>query len=85
MDANFLAFALGNVDEFRRNSHSRGLLKQGADTATQGAAGNVGASESVLYDGIIGAANFERALPRPDMEAGFAVESAFKNYFSQQL
>ncbi len=48
VDADFLALALGEVDEFRGDGHAGGLLEQRADAAAQGTAGDVRTAEAHL-------------------------------------
>ncbi len=50
------------------------LLEQRADAAAQRTAGNIRTAEGIFDDGVIGAADFERAFARADVQAGFAVQ-----------
>jgi len=85
MNANFLPLALGKIDELGRHRETRRLLQERADLASERTAGNVGQPEGVFDYRIIGAADFERSLPRPDVQPGVAGDVAFQNQFSNQL
>ena len=84
VDADFLSFALRKVDQFGRHGQPGGLLQQRAELAAQRAARNVRPAEGVLDDGIIGAADFERAFAGADVQAGLAIQVAFENQFSNE-
>jgi hypothetical protein len=85
MDADFLALTLRKIDEFGGDGEAGGLLEKGTDTAAEAAAGHVGTAEGILDDRIIGAADFERAFPRADVQAGFAVHDSFEDQFADEL
>ena len=85
VDANLLAFALRNKDQFGRYGRSGSLLEQRANPSAQSAAGDVGAAVGVLYYRVIRAADFQRAFARPDVQARFAVHLAFEDQLSDQL
>ncbi len=85
VDANLLAFALRDVDQLRGDGHASGLLEQRAQAAAKRAAGDVGPAVGVLYDRIIGAADFEGAFARSDVETGLAVHLAFENQLADQF
>jgi hypothetical protein len=63
----FLPLPFGKEDEFRRHGQAGGLLEQRPDTAAERTAGDVGTAEGILNDGVIGAADFERALACADV------------------
>jgi len=85
MNANFLALAFRNVDEFGGHGHAGGLFQQGPDTAAQRAAGHIGTPLCILDDGIIRTADFQRAFARADMEAALAKHFAFEDQLTDQL
>ena len=85
VDADFLAFALGQVDEFGGDGGAGGLFEERADASAQGAAGDVGAAVGVFDDGVIGAADFEGAFASSDVETGFAMQLAFEDQLADQF
>ncbi len=53
--------------------------------AAQRAAGDVGAAVRILHDRVIGAADFERAFARADVQTGLAVHFAFEDQLADQF
>ena len=85
VNANFLALALRQVDQLGGNGQSARLFEQRAELAAQRTAGNIRAPERILDDGIVGAADFERAFARADVQSGFAVQLAFEDQLADQF
>ena len=85
MNADFLAFAFGQIHQFGGGGQAERVFEQRTDAAAQRTAGDVGQAEGVLDDRIIGAADFERALAGADVQAGFAVQVARQNQLAHQL
>jgi hypothetical protein len=77
VDAHFLAFALGQINQFAGDGEAHGLFEKRAQAAAQRTAGDVRDAESVFDDGIIGAADFERAFAGANVQTGLAVDLAF--------
>jgi hypothetical protein len=84
VDADFLAAAAGEVDHLLRGSKAEGVFEEGAEAAAEGGTGDDGASEGILDDGVIGAADFERAFAGADVEAGEADERGVEDEFASE-
>ena len=59
VNADFLAFALRKINQFVGHCHTGRLLQQRSQFASQRTAWNIGQSEGILNDGVVGAADFK--------------------------
>jgi hypothetical protein len=83
-NTHLLAAALREIHHLRRVQAS-GLFEERAKLAPQRAARYVGTAERIFDDGIIAAADLQRALAGADVETGFTEHFAFEDQLPDQF